>query len=196
MISIESKSPKNCHSVCQNPETKTFKYRWSNYGQEVSFPTPKTLRVLRRRPVHLSQSCPRASCTSTSFLGQSSPRASCPSLNPISLSPPFPIQHWTCERAQRERAQGSSQESRQSQSKIPTIAILDPRPSRPEIFDHRSSIHRNPILPRFTESAAERTPSARCNAPNRGCAACKHLHFPLPTSGLCTTSGKCSVLEN
>jgi len=71
---------------------------------------------------------------------------------------------------QRGPEQGSSQESRESQSKIPSIAILDPRPSRPEIFDHRSSIHRNPIPPRFTESKAEKPPSARCNSLKRVCA--------------------------
>jgi len=92
--------------------------------------------------------------------------------------------------------QGSSQESRESQSKIPTIAILDFRPSRPENFDSRSSIHRNPIPPRFTESAAERTPSARCTTAKRCCAVSKHLRFPLPTCRPSKTSGKCSVLEN
>ena len=97
--------------------------------------------------------------------------------------PPFQS-NWACERAQRERAQGSSQESRESQSKIPTIALLDFRPSRPENFDHRSSIHRNPILPRSTESAAERTPSARCNALNRCCAVPQERHFLSKASRL------------
>ena len=97
---------------------------------------------------------------------------------------------------QRGPEQGSSQESRESQSKIPTIALLDFRPSRPENFDHRSSIHRNPIPPRSTESAAERTPSARCTTAKRCCAVSKHLRFPLPTCRPSKTSGKCSVLEN
>jgi len=73
--------------------------------------------------------------------------------------------------------QGSSQESRESQSKIPSIAILEFRPSRPEIFENRSSIHRNPMLSRFTETAAERVPSARCNALNRCCAVPQQRHF-------------------
>jgi hypothetical protein len=92
--------------------------------------------------------------------------------------------------------EGSSQESRESQSKIPASTSSKFRPSRPENFDHRSSIHRNPIPPRFTEMAAELGPSARCTETNRCCAVPQPRHFVSKASGPCKTSGKCSVLEN
>jgi len=74
-------------------------------------------------------------------------------------------------------------ESRESQSKISALDIIDFRPSRPDLFENRCSIHRNPILARISESAAERVPSARCNETKRCCAGPKHRHFPTSTWG-------------
>ena len=92
--------------------------------------------------------------------------------------------------------QGSSQESRESQSKIPTIALLDFRPSRRGLFETRSSIHREPMLSRLTETAAEKLPSARCKTAKRCCAVPQPRHFLSKASRPSKASGKCSVFEN
>jgi hypothetical protein len=63
------------------------------------------------------------------------------------------------------------------------------RKSRLDIFDPPFSpiaprSLRNPMLSRFSESAAEKLPSARCNETKRRCAVSKHLHFPTLHSTL------------
>ena len=66
----------------------------------------------------------------------------------------------------------SNPESRESHSKIPTSS---------SIFAHASAIftHRCPyaMLARFSESAVESGPIARCKTAKRCCAVCKHRHF-------------------